>query len=200
LAIIVSTDPIRFEFTTDEGSYLRYQRMPKNAPDIADRGAGFEVALKLLDESEFGHKGKMDFVDNVIDRSSGTIRARAQFANPTGLFTPGMFARIRVPGSSPYEALLIPDVAIGTEQVRKFVYVVDGENTAKQKYVTLGSLRGGLRVVKDGISADDRVVINGLNRVRPNIKVTPQEQGATPPAGGAPAGGAPAAAPGAGKN
>jgi RND family efflux transporter MFP subunit len=195
LATIVSTDPIRFEFTTDEGSYLRYQRMPKDAPDIADRGAGFEVALKLLDESDFGHKGKMDFVDNVIDRSSGTIRARAQFTNPTGLFTPGMFARIRVPGSAPYEALLVPDVAIGTEQVRKFVYVVDGENTAKQKYVTLGTLQGGLRIVKDGVSADDRVIVNGLNRVRPNIKVTPQEQGATPPAGSAPA-----AAPAAGKN
>lgn len=195
LATIVSTDPIRFEFTTDEGSYLRYQRMPKNAPDIADRGAGFEVALKLMDEADFVHKGKMDFVDNVIDRSSGTIRTRAQFANPTGLFTPGMFARIRVPGSAPYEALLVPDVAIGTEQVRKFVYVIDGENAAKQKYVTLGSLRGGLRIVKDGVSADDRVVVNGLNRVRPNQKVTPQEQGATPPAGSAPV-----AAPAAGKN
>jgi RND family efflux transporter MFP subunit len=192
LATIVSTDPIRFEFTTDEGSYLRYQRMPKNAPDITDRGAGLEVALKLLDESDFGHKGKMDFVDNVIDRSSGTIRARAQFGNPTGLFTPGMFARIRVPGSAPYEALLVPDVAIGTEQVRKFVWVIDGENTAKQKYVTLGALQGSLRIIKDGISADDRVVVNGLNRVRANQKVTPQEQGAAPPAGTAPA--APAAA------
>jgi multidrug efflux system membrane fusion protein len=192
LATIVSTDPIRFEFTTDEGSYLRYQRMPKNAPDIADRGAGLEVALKLLDESDFGHKGKMDFVDNVIDRSSGTIRARAQFGNPTGLFTPGMFARIRVPGSAPYEALLVPDVAIGTEQVRKFVWVIDGDNTAKQKYVTLGSLQGGLRIVKEGVSIDDRVVVNGLNRVRANQKVTPQEQGAAPPAGNAPA--APAAA------
>jgi RND family efflux transporter MFP subunit len=200
LATIVSTDPIRFEFTTDEGSYLRYQRMPKDATDISDRGAGFEVALKLLDEADFGHKGKMDFVDNVIDKSSGTIRARAQFANPTGLFTPGMFARIQVPGSSPYEALLVPDVAIGTEQVRKFVYVIDGENIARQKYVTLGSLRGGLRIVKDGVSADDRVVVNGLNRVRPGQKVTPQEQGATPPASGSPAGSAPAAAPAAGKN
>jgi multidrug efflux system membrane fusion protein len=187
LATIVSTDPIRFEFTTDEGSYLRYQRMPKNAPDIADRGAGLEVALKLLDESDFGHKGKMDFVDNVIDRSSGTIRARAQFGNPTSLFTPGMFARIRVPGSAPYEALLVPDVAIGTEQVRKFVWVIDGENTAKQKYVTLGSLQGGLRIVKEGVSIDDRVVVNGLNRVRANQKVTPQEQGAAPPAGTVPA-------------
>ena len=95
----------------------------------------------------------MDFVDNVIDRSSGTIRGRAVFANPDGTFTPGMFGRVRVPGSPPYEALLVPDAAIGTEQVRKFVLVVDAENVARTKYVTLGQLVGDLRVIKDGLGA-----------------------------------------------
>ena len=84
----------------------------------------------------------MDFVDNVIDRASGTIRGRAVFANPDGVFTPGMFARVRVPGSPPYTALLVPDAAIGTEQARKYVLVVDGENVVRQKYVTLGQMVG----------------------------------------------------------
>jgi RND family efflux transporter MFP subunit len=121
----------------------------------------------------------------VIDRSSGTIRGRAQIPNPKGLFTPGMFARVRVPGSVPYEALLVPDVAIASEQVRKYVMVVGEDDIAKQKYVTLGQLAGNLRVIKDGLSANDRVIVNGLARVRPNAKVTPQEQGA-PPAATAP--------------
>ena len=94
----------------------------------------------------------MDFVDNVIDRSSGTIRGRAVFANPDGFFTPGMFGRVRVPGSPPYTALLVPDAAIGTEQARKFVLVVDDGSIVRQKYVTLGQLDDGLRVIKDGFA------------------------------------------------
>jgi RND family efflux transporter MFP subunit len=125
----------------------------------------------------------MDFVDNVIDRTSGTIRGRAALANANGVFTPGMFGRVRVPGSAPYEALLVPDTAIGSEQVRKFVLVVDNENVARTKYVTLGQLVGDLRVIKEGVSADDRVIVNGLMRARPGQKVTPQEQGAPPAAG-----------------
>jgi RND family efflux transporter MFP subunit len=185
LATIVSIDPIRFEFTFDEGSFLRYERLGKEGKDIASRQTGIEVAVKLIDESEFKHPGRMDFVDNVIERASGTIRGRASLANPNGTLTPGMFGRVRVPGSSPYEALLIPDNAIGTEQVRKYVLVVDAENTARIKYVTLGQLVGDLRVIKDGVSADDRVIVNGLMRARSGSKVTPQEQG-TPPAGAGP--------------
>ena len=109
----------------------------------------------------------MDFVDNVIDRSTGTIRGRAVFANPDGMFTPGMFGRVRVPGSPPYTALLVPDVAIGSEQARKFVLVVDDGGVARQKYVTLGQLDGGMRVIKDGLDANDRVIVNGLMRARP---------------------------------
>ena len=122
----------------------------------------------------------MDFVDNVIDRTTGTIRGRARFANPDGLFTPGMFANIQVPSSPPYEALLVPDVAIASEQARKYVLVVDAENVARPKYVTLGDLSGDLRVIKDGLSPDDRVVVNGIARVRPGQKVAPQEEGAPP--------------------
>ncbi len=188
LATIVSIDPIRFEFTFDEASFLRYERMSKLGRDVASRGAGVQVALKLIDEKTYDHEGRMDFIDNVIDSSTGTIRGRAQFANANGLFTPGMFARIRVPGSPPYEALLVPDAAIGTEQVRKIVLVVDADNTVKQKYVTLGETTAdGLRVIKSGLDPDDRVIVNGLMRARPGQKVTPHEQSAAgaPPAAGA---------------
>jgi RND family efflux transporter MFP subunit len=182
LATIVSVDPIRFEFTFDESSFLRYLRMAKGSREMASREAGVTVALKLLDEPDFKHEGRMDFVDNVIAPSSGTIRGRAVFPNPDGVFTPGMFARVQVPGSQPYAALLVPDTAIGTEQARKYVLVVDAENTARIKYVTLGQLSGDLRVIKSGIEEGDRVVINGLMRARPNGKVNPQQAGAPPSA------------------
>jgi multidrug efflux system membrane fusion protein len=176
LATIVSMDPIRFEFTFDEASFLRYQRVAKL---MSDAETGTTVGLKLLDEKNFTHKGKMDFVDNVIDRSSGTIRGRAQFSNEKALFTPGMFARVQVPGSPPYQALLVPDQAIGTDQGRKFVLVAAADNTATPKYLTLGNvIDGALRVVKDGLTADDRVIVNGLMRARAGQKVTPQEQSA----------------------
>jgi multidrug efflux system membrane fusion protein len=123
----------------------------------------------------------LDFVDNVVDRASGTIRGRAVFSNGSGLFTPGMFARIRVPGSPAYPALLVPDVAIGSEQARKFVLVLDNENVARPKYVVLGDTYDGLRVIKDGIAADDRVVTNGVARIRPGQKVTPEEDKGPPP-------------------
>jgi membrane fusion protein, multidrug efflux system len=185
LATIVSIDPIRFEFTFDEAAFLRYQRLANNGKDdgkdIASRGASAPVKIKLIDEQDFVHEGRMDFVDNAIDRATGTIRGRAQFANPGGLFTPGMFGNIRVPASAPYDALLVPDIAIGSEQARKYVLAVDAENVARVKYVTLGDLAGGLRVVKNGLAPDDKVVTNGIAKVRPGQKVTPQEEGAPPP-------------------
>jgi RND family efflux transporter MFP subunit len=177
LATIVSTDPIHFEFTFDEASYLRYQRMAEQGgKDVASRD-GVPVTLKLIDENDYKHKGRMDFVDNVIDRSTGTIRGRASFANPDGVFTPGMFARIRVPASPPYEALMVPDAAIGTEQARKYVLTLKPDNTVALTYVTLGQLApGDLRAIKDGLKADDRVIVNGLMRARPGQRVIPEEQ------------------------
>ena len=227
LASIVSVDPIRFEFTFDEASYLRYERFAKNRksaqavdppsappsgkpadqqtvqqagqqadppsdPPATDQrqdgvDTGVPVSLKLIDEKDFDHSGKIDFVDNAISTSSGTIRGRAIFANPNGIFVPGMFGRIRVPGSPPHLALLIPDAAIGSEQARKYVLVVDDSGTVRQKYVTLGQLDGGLRVVRDGLLPTDRVIVNGLMHAQPGIKVKPQEQGT--PAAPAKAGG-----------
>ena len=191
LATIVSIDPIYFEFTFDEASYLRYERLAKKGEDIASRNASVQVALKLIDESDFDHEGRMDFVDNVIERATGTIRGRAVFANPSEVFTPGMFARVRVPGSPPYEGLLVPDIAVGTEQARRYVVVVDDQDTARIKYVTLGQLTSdGLRVIKEGLGSDDRVVVNGLMQARPGTKVHAEEQG-TKPAAPVQAGGPP---------
>jgi RND family efflux transporter MFP subunit len=187
LATIVSMDPIRFEFTFDEASFLRYERMSKMGGETGEngmRGAKIPVSLKLIDEKDFPHQGTMDFVDNMIDRATGTIRGRAVFANPNGIFTPGMFARVRVAGSAPYDALLVPDAAVGTEQARKFVLTVNADNTVVAKYVTLGQVTNDdLRVIKDGLSADDHVIVDGLLRARPGQKVTPQEQGAKPGGG-----------------
>lgn len=184
LATIVSTDPIRLEFTFDEASYLRYMRLGGDGTkDITSRSGKTPVALKLLDEKEFAHQGMMDFVDNVIERSSGTIRGRAVFKNDKSLLTPGMFARVQVPASEPYDALTVPDVAIGSEQVRKFVFVVDEQNTAQPRYVTLGPVVDGRRVIKDGLNDKDRIIVNGLMRVRPGAKVTPKEEAPAAPQG-----------------
>jgi RND family efflux transporter MFP subunit len=128
----------------------------------------------------------MDFVDNVIDPSTGTIRGRAVFANPKNLFTPGMFARVQVAGSPPYEALLVPDAAIGTEQSRKFVLTVGPDNKVVPKYVTLGQItKDNLRVIKSGIGPDDKIVVDGLMRARPGQPVTPQDEDKAAPAQGA---------------
>jgi len=186
LATIVSVDPIRFEFTFDEASYLRYQRFAGKLGGGGGVDGGVPVALKLIDENDFVHSGKIDFVDNVINQSSGTIRGRAVFANPDGIFTPGMFGRIRVPGSAPYAALLVPDAALGSEQARKYVLVVDDSGMVAQKYVTPGQLNDGLRVIKDGLLAGDRVIVNGLMHARPGIKVKAEQQGAPASPAGTP--------------
>jgi RND family efflux transporter MFP subunit len=186
LATIVSTDPIRFEFTFDEASLLRYDRMSRQGGDPTTRGISLPVKLRLIDEKDFTHSGRMEFVDNVVDRSTGTIRGRAIFPNKDDLFVPGMFGRIQIPAGPPAEALLVPDAAIGTDQTRKFVFVVGADGTAKQTYVTLGPANGDQRVIREGLTPDSRVVVNGLMRVRPDIKVTPEEAGASPEGSGTP--------------
>ncbi|OYY11534.1 MAG: efflux transporter periplasmic adaptor subunit [Rhizobiales bacterium 35-68-8] len=188
LAIIVSTDPIYFEFSFDEASLLRYQRMRQQG---ADRSGGGPVELKLIDDKGWPYKGKMDFLNNIVDPETGTIRGRAVFDNKTDLFKPGMFARIRIAGAEPYQALSVPDVAIGSQQLQKFVYLVGPENTVQVRPVEIGPLEGSRRVIKSGLKPDDVVIVNGLMRVRPGVKVTPQEEKPAAPADAkAPAGAA----------
>jgi multidrug efflux system membrane fusion protein len=182
LAVLVSTDPIRLEFTFDEASLLRYDRVAHHGQKDVTGPGNTRVKLKLIDEQDFSHVGRMDFVDNAVDRATGTIRGRAQLSNADGLFTPGMFARVQVPASAPYQALLIPDAAVGSEQARKFVLVVTAENTVVQRYVVLGNIVDGLRVIKSGLNSDDRVIVNGLIQARVGAKVAPQEERLPPQA------------------
>jgi RND family efflux transporter MFP subunit len=168
LTTIVSQDPIRFLFDAPESALLKYRRE-------ADGGRGRPVEIRLQDELEYRWQGRVDFVDNALDRSSGTIRARAVVANPDGFLTPGMFGQMRLYASNPFEALLVPDQAIVTDQTRQIVYTVDAEGVVGQKVVQPGRLIDGLRVIREGLAPQDRIVISGVQRARPGRKVTVHE-------------------------
>lgn len=186
LTTIVSLDPIQFYFDADQASYLRYVRQSRNGERVSSRDNPNPVILALPDEQGFVHKGYIDFVDNQIDDGTGTIRVRALFDNADMVLTPGMFARLRLVGRPNYDGLLLPDAAIGTDQNRRFVYVLDKDNKATYRGVTTGPLIDGLRVIRDGLVETDKVVVAGLQRVKPGAPVTPVEQpiqaasGATP--------------------
>lgn len=186
LTTIVSLDPIHFYFDADQASYLRYVRLSRTGERASSRDAANPVQLALPDEQGFVHQGRIDFVDNVIDDGTGTIRARAVFDNPDMVLTPGMFARLRLIGRPDYDGLLLPDAAIGTDQNRRFVMVVDKDNKATYHPVTTGPLIDGLRVIRDGLMATDKVITAGLQRVRPGAAVTPVEQPIQAASGGTP--------------
>jgi len=164
LTTIVSLDPIYVYFDTDEQSYLKYMG------GVSAR-SGRPVLIGLANESGFPHEGTLNFVDNRIDGSSGTIRARALLSNPNAQLTPGLFARVRLLGSDRHMATLVQDQAIGTDQDRKFVLVLKTDNTVEYRPVITGRVADGLRIVESGLTPNERVVINGLMRVRPGMKV-----------------------------
>jgi len=184
LATIVSTDPIHLVFTASEADFLKYERLHKRGDRPGARTAAHPVEARLIDEQGWPHKGTMDFVANELDRASGTITLRAVFPNPDHLLAPGLFARLRLIASGEYEALLIPDAAVLSDQASKIVMVVDAGGTVSAKRVGLGPLYRGLRVVRSGLAADDRVIVAGVQRARPGGKVVPQEKTlGLPPAG-----------------
>lgn len=164
LTTIVSLDPIYVYFDTDEQAYLKYM-------GGASAKSARPVLIGLANESDFPHKGTLNFVDNRIDGASGTIRARALLSNPGAEFTPGLFARVRLLGSDRHLANMVQDQAIGTDQDRKFVLVLKSDNTLDYRPVVTGRVVDGLRVVESGLTPNERVVINGLMRVRPGMKV-----------------------------
>ena len=174
LTTIVSLDPVWFVFDMSEGDYLTYQRAVASGKLTSTRDGHVPVGARLTDETDWSRTGVLDFIDNQVDRGAGTIRARATFANPGYFITPGQFGRIRVPGSEPHQALLLPDEAILTDQSTKIVMTVTADGTIVPKPVHPGPLFDGLRVVRDGLQPDDDVVINGLMRVKPGAKVTAQ--------------------------
>jgi RND family efflux transporter MFP subunit len=174
LTTIVSQDPIYIYFDVNENNYIKYKRLAERgvAAGAADVGAPVEVALP--DEQGFPHEGRLDFLDNRLDQGTGTLRARAVLSNKAGLFSPGLFARVRVTGTPTYAALLIPDEAIGTDQTNKYVLVVADEGVVQRRNVKLGPLVDGLRVVREGLAGGDWVVTKGLQRARPGTKVEPK--------------------------
>lgn len=175
LTTIVSLDPIYFVFDASEAEYLKYMRLNQQGTRTSSREINNPVFVRLMDEQEWVHEGVMDFIDNEIGEASGTIRGRAILANPELVLVPGLFGHLRLLASGEHEAQLIPDAAILSDQARKIVLVVGEDGTVEARPITLGPMVDGLRVVRDGLSADDRIVVEGLQRARPGGKVTPQE-------------------------
>ncbi|MEQ8192854.1 MAG: efflux RND transporter periplasmic adaptor subunit [Rhodospirillales bacterium] len=173
LTTIVSLDPIYFYFDAPEDAYLKYTRLDRSGQRPSSRDTQNPVYLSLADETGFPHKGHMNFVENRFDAETGTIRGRAVFANAELIFQAGMFARIRLLGRKIPAAALVPDEAIGTDQSRKFVYVVGDKSTVKMRLVEPGNLIDGLRVIRKGLSADDWVIVKGVQRARDGATVTP---------------------------
>ncbi|KTD52463.1 HlyD family transporter secretion protein [Legionella rubrilucens] len=175
LTRVVSTDPIHFYFETSQNELLKYIRLTQSGQGLRTEQGGSTIHIKLQDEQDFIHEGKMDFMDNVVDTGTGTVQSRAIVPNPDGIIYPGLFGRARLAGSAEYDALLLPDKAINTEQTRKYVYVVDDKNRVQRVYVDLGPQRdSGFYVIKKGLKGNEWVVINGIQRIRaPDQEVRP---------------------------
>ena len=174
LTVIVSIAPIHFIIDGSETDFLRYQRLAARGARQLSRDVQNPVSVRLADEHGYQHHGRMDFVDNTLNQRTGTIRARAIFENKDGLLTPGYFGRLRLYGGES-NTLLIPDNAIASDQASKIVFTVADDGTVSIKRVELGPIVDGLRVIRSGLAATDRIVIDGLQRARPGQKVTPED-------------------------
>jgi RND family efflux transporter MFP subunit len=176
LTSIVTLDPMYCYFEVDEQAYLKYSRLNLAGQRPSSREVKNPVEVAAADEPDFPHRGWMDFVDNQLDPSTGTMQGRAVVPNPDLLLSPGQFVRLRLAGSGKYEAVLIPDEAIATDQAQRFVWVLDAENKAQYRKITIGPRYEGKRIVREGLGAADRIVVSGLQRVRPGIVLAPEEQ------------------------
>ncbi|HUP77405.1 MAG TPA: efflux RND transporter periplasmic adaptor subunit, partial [Pirellula sp.] len=177
LTTIVSLNPIHCYFDADEKTYLKYMQLARDGKRPSSREVRNPFYLALANEQEgFPHLGHMDFVENRMDEQTGTMRGRAIFPNEKLELTPGLFARARLPGGPRYNAILIPDKAIGTDQAEKFVLTVDENNKIVRNLVTLGPLSHGLRIVRSGLVGSERVVLVGMQRARPGMEVTVSEE------------------------
>jgi RND family efflux transporter MFP subunit len=174
LSSVVSMDPMYLYFDADEQSYLRYSQMARTA-EPGSHEAAKPVQVGLANEEGFPHTGTVDFVDNQLNPQTGTIRARAVLQNKDGLYTPGLFARVQLLGSSEYAAILIDDRAVNTDQSQKYVFVLGPNNVIEYRRVKLGRIIDGLRVVREGLKPGDVIVVNGAQRVHPGVTVSPQK-------------------------
>jgi RND family efflux transporter MFP subunit len=174
LSSVVSMDPIYLYFDSDEQAYLRYMQMARSGERTSPREATNPVHIGLANEEGFPHAGTMDFVDNQLNPQTGTIRTRAVFANKDGLFTPGLFARVQLVGSDDYNAILIDDRAVNTDQSQKYVFLLGADNKVEYRKIKLGRVIDGLRIVREGLKPGDVIVVNGAQRVHPGLTVAPQ--------------------------
>jgi RND family efflux transporter MFP subunit len=174
LTNIVSVDPIYAYAEVDENTVLRFEQLIAQGSVEDARRAQVPISIALGDQKEFNRQGVIDFIDNKIDPATGTLQIRGKFSNQDGMLLPGMFVRVRVPTSKPYDALLIADQAVISDQGLKFVYVVTPDKTANQVRVTLGPLVDGLRVVREGLKPQDEVVVDGIVKVRPGAPLAPE--------------------------
>ena len=176
LTTVVSVDKIYVEFESDEQVYLKYAALTRSGERDNARSSNLPVWIGLADEKGTPHEGQMVFLDNALDAQTGTIRARALLDNHDRRFTPGLFARVKLEGSAKYEALLINDSAVGTDQNVRYVFAVGPDNKVEYRAVKLGPvIDDGLRVVRDGLKPGELVVVNGLQRVRPGVTIAPQK-------------------------
>lgn len=175
LTTIIQLDPIYCYFDVDERSALKYRELARTGKRPSALYQPIGAQMGLANQQGFPHEGKVDFVDNEISPTTGSIKSRAVFPNNDRLMSPGFFARLRIPGSGEYDAMLVRDTAIGSDQGRAFVYVVGADNKAVQRNIVAGPLENDLRIVREGLSAGDRIVINGLMAIRPGAVVTPEE-------------------------
>jgi multidrug efflux system membrane fusion protein len=175
LTTIVALDPIDFYFDIDERAYFSYARDARQrGGSLQEGGGGIDVSVRVADQNEAAIKGRLDFAENRLDNETGTMRARARFDNKQGTLQPGMFGRINVPGSLPHPGILLPDDAIGADQNRRIVFVVDEAGLVSTKPVRTGPRIDGYRVIREGLTGDETVVVNGLVRVRPGVTVKPE--------------------------
>ena len=174
LTQIVSTDPVYVYVDADEKSLLKYRRRARQQAQGSADLKGTVVQLAVSDESDFPHQGRLDYIAPQANAATGTVTLRGVFANPEELLSPGFFARMRVRGSDPYQAVLLPDRAIGSDQARRFVWVVKPDNQLEYRQITPGVLIGQMRVIRDGVKADDWVVVEGAQKLRPGISVKPE--------------------------
>jgi RND family efflux transporter MFP subunit len=174
LTTVVSLDPIYVTFEGDEQIYLKYTALAQRGERQSSRDVANPVLMGLANETDYPRRGAMVFVDNQVDPRTGTIRARASFENKDGFLTPGLFARVKLLGHNSFQAVLVDDRAIGTDQSQKFVYVVDAENKVVYRPVKVGRLTDGLRIVLQGLQPGETVIVNGLQRVRPGVVVAPE--------------------------
>lgn len=175
LTRIVSTNPVHFRFEGSQSDLLKYLRLDRAGQRPSSDSAPNPIYVKLLDEDKFYHQGRMHFVDNAVDSSTGTIQATAEVNNDAGILYPGLFGRARLLGRSNYEAVLVPENAINTDQDKKFVYIVNDDNQVQRQYVSVGNLLDNdYIVISNGLVGDEQVVINGIQRIRqPQQVVSP---------------------------